>query len=145
MTDILMRKAFGALRPVDDQGEEVLRGIPNDAIVKVAVKRARNPRHHRLYWALLSLLYENQSRYATVEELSDAIKCAVGHCTVIAGTDGREIRIPKSISFAKMDQDEFRRFFDRVVDLAVTRILPGIDEADLRREIEEMVGLASAA
>lgn len=144
MPDILMRKAFGALRPVDEQGEESLRGIPNGAVVKVTVKRPRNIRHHRLYWALMSLLHENQSRYATVEELSDAIKCAVGHCTVITRPDGTEIRIPRSISFSKMDQDAFKQFFDRVVELAVSKILPNVEEAELRREVEDLVRLEAA-
>lgn len=140
MADILMRKVLGTLRPIDAQGDEILKGIPNDAILKVTVKRPRNVRQHRLYWALVTLLHENQSRYATPEELSDVIKCAVGHCTVVVKTDGTEIRIPKSISFSKMDQDSFRVFFDRVIELAVTRIIPGLSRDDLRREVLEMVG-----
>lgn len=140
MPDILLKHALGALRPVDAQGEEVLRGIKNGAIVKATIKRPRNVRHHRLYWGLVSILFDNQSRYSTPEELSDVIKVATGHCTVIQTGDGKEIRIPKSISFAKMDQDAFRQFFDRVVDLAVTRIIPGLSRDDLRREVLEMIG-----
>lgn len=145
MADVLLKHALGALRPVDAQGEEILRGIPNGTIVKATIKRPRNIRHHRLYWGLVSILFENQSRYATPEELSDVIKVATGHCTVIQTGEGKEIRIPKSISFAKMDQDAFRQFFDRVVDLAVTRIIPNLSAADLRREVAEMVGEKEAA
>jgi len=139
MAEILMRKMLGAFRPVDEAGEDALKAIPNGEIVKVKWSRPRNLKHHRLYWALMSILWQNQSRYATIEELSDVVKCWTGHCTVIQG-NGREIRIPKSISFAKMDQTEFSQYWDRVVEFAVTRIIPGLDRDDLIREVMSMVG-----
>lgn len=139
MADILMRKVLGTLRPVDAQGEEIMRSVSNGSIVRVTVKKPRNIKHHRKYWALISLLHENQERYATPEELSDAIKCATGHCNVLTRSDGYEIRVPRSISFGKMDQTEFDRFYERVIDLAVTRIIPGLSREDIKREVEAMV------
>ncbi len=54
--------------------------------------------------------------------------------------DGKVAYLPKSISFAKMDQTEFDQFFDRTVELVCKHFLPGVRDEDLRREVLEMVG-----
>ena len=134
-----MAKRLNALWPIDPKGEEIMAGLRQKEVVKVVIKKPRSIHQHRLYWALMTKLWENQERYGSPEELSDVIKVYLGHCTVLVTSDGREIRIPKSISFAKMDQTEFNRFFDQVCEIVVTRIMPGLDEDALRREIAEMI------
>lgn len=136
---------LGVLAPVDQQGRDVMAKLKMGQQVQIEVKRARNPKQHRLYWALIGLCHSQQSTYATQEDLSDAIKIAVGHCTQYPLLNGKVMMKPKSIAFANLGQTAFDEFFQRVVHLVITRILPGVEEADLRRELEEMVGLSRGA
>lgn len=136
---------LGVLAPVDDQGRDAIAKVKMGKQVEVTIKRARNAKQHRLYWALIHLCHSQQSTYATQEDLSDAIKIAVGHCTSYPLLNGKIMMKPKSIAFANMAQDQFEQFFERVIHLVITRILPNVLETDLRRELEEMTGLSRGA
>lgn len=136
---VIMVKRDGALRPADGVAAEDFTRLPNDTEVMVEIKRERSLPHLRKYKALVRKIYQNQSKYPTEDLVDTAIRIAVGHCEVIPILDGsgRTGVIPKSISFASMDQDAFNAFFDRVLDVVVTKILPGVRRSDLKRELEE--------
>lgn len=140
MSDLLLRKHFGALRPVNEAGEELIRSIPNGDVVKAKISRPRNAQHHRLFFALLQTVFENQSRYQTLEHLLAAVKVATGHADLMVMRDGKEVYVPRSISFAKMDQTAFSQFFDRVCDWLVKDVLPNTPSEDLKREVLELIG-----
>ncbi len=139
MADLLMQKHFGALRPMDEAGEEALRSLPAGAVVRVSMKRPRNVLHHRKFFALLNLVLSNQEHYASQEELLDAIKIGVGHVRLVQLPSGQVYKIPKSISFGSMDQPAFEKFYDAVCDLIVDHFLPGVTKEELAREIEELI------
>lgn len=145
MSEALMQKHLGALRPADDTAKAELAKLKHGQTVRVEWKRLRNPRQHALYWALIGLVFEHQERYATRDQLHNAIKVAVGYCDEVEGRGGRTIAIPKSIAFGNMDQGAFEEFLNAVIRLVCTRILPNTDDADLRAELEAMVGQESAA
>lgn len=139
---LICRKHLGALHPVDDTGREVLRRLPSGEYVTVEFKRSRNIKHHRLYWGLVSLVWDNidQERYPSPEDLHGAIKISVGLRTRIVMPDGTVAFMPGSIAWGKMDQDQFSVFYDRVCDAVAKWFLPGVTSAELRREVEEMIG-----
>lgn len=135
---VLLRKTLGAkLEPVDDAGRDALSRIAAGNVVRAEITRPRNLAHHRKYWALISLIYQNQTRYQSPEELNDAIKVHVGHASVMVLRDGTEVRVPKSIAFHAMNQDEFDSFYSRVIDCVVSEIIPGLNRGDLERELME--------
>lgn len=142
---IVCRKLMGTLRPVDPVGEDALAKIKNNDLVMVEVKRARSIQHHRLYWALIGKVWENldQEDYPTADDLSDAIKIAAGHRVRLAMPDGSVAYSAKSIAFAKMDQTEFAAFYERVCDVIAMHFLPGVTSAELRSEVEQMIGAAA--
>jgi len=132
----------GTLRPADDAGAEALQGLKAGAYVYVAVTRPRNIQHHRLYWALCSHIA--QAIGASRENVSDVLKLRTGHFTVVQ-TKTERIRLPRSISFAKLDQAEFRTFFEECVKVVCEEFLPGQKPSALTREIEQMVGIEQLA
>lgn len=142
---ILCQKTLGTLRPADDASRNALTKIKNGDYVTVEVKRPRNSKMHRLYWALISLVWENldQERYPSAEDLHAAVKIATGLRTTIVLPDGTHGFIPGSIAFHKMTQDEFTAFYDRVCDLMAKHFLPGVTSAELKREVQEMIGLVA--
>lgn len=142
MSKILMRKEFTALRPVDAAGHQAMAKLAHDDLVTVEIRKSRNLQHHRLFWALCSLVADNVTG-VTAEQVAGVLKLKTGHCDPVKTADGTIHMIPKSISFAAMDQTEFSAFYDRVVEVVQRDWLPGVKQADLRRELEEMTGLAA--
>lgn len=138
---------LGSLRPTDEAGEAVLRKLKQGQIVKIEITQSRNIKFHRLFWALISLVWENMEgdRYPTVEDLAAAIKICAGLRTRIELPNGEVGFIPGSIAFHKMDETEFSKFYDRVCDLIAKHFLPGVTSAQLRAEVETMIGIAKAA
>ena len=136
MPDILLRKHLRTLVPIDGPGQEMLAGISQNEIVKAKISRPRNVQHHRKFFALLNLVFENQEKYVSPNELLAAVKIAVGHVDVI-DVGGCPYRIPKSIAFHKMDQTEFDRFYASVVDVVLKHFLPGVTRDELRQELLE--------
>ena len=145
MARFLAQKHLGSLRPADSSGEDALRKIGNGEVVSIEVKRPRNVRHHRMFWALMTIVHENmdEARYPTVEDLVSAIKIAAGLRTRIVLPSGDVGFIPGSIAFHKMDQSQFSEFYDRVCDLIAKHFLPGVTSEQLRAEVETMTGLRS--
>jgi len=140
----LAAKGLGHLTPVDATGEDALRKLKFGDVVTVEVKKPRNGKHHRLYWALVSMVWENQERYATAEELHEALKVSAGICTQVELPSGQVVKIPGSIAFDKMDQTEFGQFYDRICDLIAAHFLPGVTSEELKAEVETMIGARAA-
>ena len=126
------------LRPDDMVGREYLDGIPDGTVLKIKATRPRNPAHHRWFYALMGKLYENQSRYGTLEDLVDAFKIATGHSHEYRLLDGRTVVKAGSIAWHKMDQTSFQQFSDRCVEL-VRDFLPGVKNVEVREAIKEMI------
>lgn len=140
----VFKKDLRALRPADPQAEEIMRNLKMGAEVMVEVRQSRNLGMHKLYWALVNLVAENMDGDFKPEVVSDVIKVRAGHVTVVRTAKG-EVFIPKSISFAKCDQAEFKAFFDRAIQVVTSDILPGLDSETLRREVYEMIGTTPAS
>jgi len=140
----LARKTEQGFIPVDTNGTESCAKMKAGTLVEIEVKQPRNIQHHRLYWALVSKVWENMDheRYPSPDDLSAAFKIAAGIRTRIELPNGTVGFIPGSLAFHKMDQREFSAFYDRICDLICKHFIPGLDEQDLRDEILLMVGAA---
>lgn len=147
MARFLAAKHFGSLRPVDEAGEEVLHKIAHGELVEIEVKRRRNMKHHRMFWALATIVHNNldSERYPTVEDFVAALKIAAGLRTRIELPNGDVGFIPGSIAFHKMDQSGFDAFYNRVCDLIAKHFLPGVTSEELKAEVETMIGVRKAA
>lgn len=140
-------KHLGSLRPADVAGEDVLRKLGQGQFVEIELRRPRNVRFHRKYWALVTLVWNqmDEERYPTAEDLHAAIKIAAGLRTRIELPDGTVGFIPGSIAFHKMTEDDFTAFFDRVCNLIAEYFLPGVTDAELRAEVESLIGVSARA
>lgn len=141
MSDGLFIRSVNGLTPADDAAREMLEGLAIGKMVKASVSRPRNLQHHRLYWALCSAIASSIG--AQRENISDVIKIRTGHFTVVQAKSER-YRFPKSISFAKMSQDEFNTFFKECTRVVCEEFLPHMTPSDLTKEIEQMVGMEAA-
>lgn len=110
--------------------------------VLCTIKRPRNYEFHKKYFALLRLtvanlphLIQQQMQIFTEEDLLDCLKIDLGLFTT-RWHGGRQIVKTGSISFAKMDNTEFEKFFSRSVDAILRIYLRGTDRQTLIEEVE---------
>ena len=139
----LAAKHLGSLRPVDDAGQEAIAKIGNGEVVEIELRRPRNIRFHRLYFALVNLIWNNMdhARYPSIEDLHGALKIAAGLRTRIELPDGTVGFMPGSIAFHRMDETAFGQFYDKIADLVAAKFLPGVTATDLKAEVETMIGI----
>lgn len=143
-TEIMMTKALGSLRPVDAEGKDAIDHIGKGELVKIRISRPRNAGHHRKFFALLNLVFENQEHYETLDHMLVALKVALGHCDTVILKNGQTAFLPKSISFAKMDQTEFETFWNRACQVITKHFLPDVTQAQLERELLDLMGAEAA-
>ena len=141
MTDLDARcfvKRRGALWPADIMSDEFMSRVGEGKEIMVTPRRARNPRHHRLLFAMLRKVVENTDQWASEAELLDNLKLATGLAEVRVNLlTGKPYAIPASISFAAMDQTKFAAWFDQAVAILAMRVLR-VAPSELREEIMAM-------
>ena len=119
--------------------DELLQGIGDGRGVMVTIRRPRNPKHHRLLFAMIRKVMDNTDRWASEDALLDDLKLATGLFTTrINMLTKIPYAVPLSISFASMSQEKFRVWFDRVIHILATDVL-GCSSEELHAEIREMV------
>lgn len=136
----LCKTSNGHYIPAYDSDKEKSDSISPGEIVACKVRRPRNILHHRKYFALLKLTMSNlpehlEEAIRSDEDLLTEIKMQLGYREKRRSLGGAEYYVPKSISFLKMDQDEFNDFYSRSLDLILKYILPGCERADLEQEL----------
>jgi hypothetical protein len=85
--------------------------LPLGKPMHCVLRRPRNLQHHKLYWTLVNRIATGVG--AEPQNISDLLKIATGHCVIMRSKSYGELCMPRSISFAAMDQDDFSIFFER--------------------------------
>lgn len=98
----------------------------------VTVTLPRNYEFHKKFFALLMLGFENQDAYDDFEDYRALITCRAGEYKEIKTPKG-VVYMPKSISFAKMDELAFSDLYDKVVNLLVKDLK--ISAEDIEHEL----------
>lgn len=137
---LIFRKSLGSLVPEDQEAQDVMGKIKHGNLVHVEIKRTRNLKHHKKYWALINLVFENQERYASPKQIHNALKEAAGLYEVQQKLNGQPMPVLSSTSFEDMDQTAFAKYYNQCCDILAKTFLPGVTKDDLRREVEEIIG-----
>lgn len=139
MAKIICRKIGRSLVPVDDEGFDALAKVKDGRDVTVEFKMARNPRHHRLFFAACRFvqMHSETMDNASIDQIKTAIKIATGFVdTFVDCQTGNTIAVPKSLSFESLDQTSFNQFFDDACGVICNRWMPaGTTPEDVRREL----------
>ena len=130
----------GRLIPADIWADEFIAGIGEGKQVLVTIRRPRNPRHHKLVFAIIGKVLDNTDQWGGDKDaFLDDLKMATGLVTRRVNLITGEPYIKaKSISFAAMSQDPFNEWFDRAIHIIATQVL-SVDATALFAEIMDMV------
>ena len=128
------------LTPADQATREAWQRVKVGALCQVDVRRPRNVHRHRLYWAMCQHVADALGN-VTAENVSDVLKIETGHCRILRGKT-QEWRVPQSISFDKMDEDDFRAFLDRAVAVISEQWLQALPDSEPVQELRKMLEAA---
>ena len=135
---LFLRGRNGGLYPTDRYSADRMAKYQGRDVACDEPKTPRNLAHHQKYWVLVNFCAEH-SAY-TPEQVHDIFKLRTGLTTMSQLTDGTIVQHPGSIAWAKMDQTAFSEFYDRVVQVVITDILPGVTVKQVEQELRELVG-----
>ncbi len=113
MSDFWVYRDGDILRVSDPESLEELQQLPPGKPLLVTVKNPVNALLHRLFWLLCYRIAKALG--AKKDNVAHVLKLETGHYDTIHSEKHGLMKVPKSISFAKTTNEEFRDFFNRCV------------------------------
>jgi hypothetical protein len=111
------RVLFGAIDGLSEQHRKSWRRIwhwfltkaePGE-MLEIKTHRERLGWYHRKHMALEQKVFEAQERFDNFRQFRSWLKVGAGHVDWVPGPKGGVIPVPKSISYAELEQDEMER------------------------------------
>ena len=149
MVDIFVHKvrtATGyALVPAHQNDVDAMKKLPLTPL-RVKVTRPRNVQWHRKLFALFNYLYDiwepdegNQVGEKCFERFRQDLTILAGFYEQHVRLDGSTRVEAKSISFGKMDQDEFEELYSKVIDVGIKYVANNHTGEELRAVIDTIL------
>lgn len=134
------------VRPASAIDEEQMREIPEGREVKFLVSVPRNIKFHRKFFALLKVIFDMMSEddragYGIInqDQLLIRLKLDLGLYDLWISHEGNVIYIPGSISFGKMDNSDFDRFYKDVINVAIGKYVPSQNEESMMQMVDAIL------
>ena len=140
-----------ALFPTSKAAQDALMALPKGVPMRIDPKQPRNGKQHRLFWAFAQYVANAMNdgptaKNWTAEDVVSHMKIATGRAvTVRLGKRERDrlgveyAVLPKSISFASMDNAEFSKFMDAAFMYVRDDLCRWIESSDDWHHIEEIL------
>lgn len=132
-----------------DSGDDT---IKNGEVVRAEIKRPRNYEFHKKFFALLNIAYESwepeeieyhgQPVGKNFDKFRDDITILAGYYNIFVNIKGEPQAEAKSISFGKMEEDEFAELYSKTIDVILKRVLKNYTREDIDRVVEEIIGFS---
>ncbi|ASU38185.1 hypothetical protein hmeg3_07655 [Herbaspirillum sp. meg3] len=110
------------LRGVDDQHTKRWRkvvntwfGLEEGEITTVDTRHPRSGPFHRFHMAMEQAVFDAQERFTDFDQFRNWLKIQVGHVTWVPGTKSGIVPLPKSTSYAEMEEVEMREFHEKML------------------------------
>lgn len=142
-TEIMVDVIGSHLYPSDPGQAALLDDLQGARGVKAVLTKPRNPKAHRLFWALMGIVSRNSETYDTATKAATYVKIATGHVEVMimpGKAENNVVWVPKSISFGAMDDLAFRPFLDKAIAVVCDRMIPGTSPDHVKHELAQMTG-----
>lgn len=128
----LVKTEGGDLLPLDAEDHAYVSRLAAGESLECDTRKARNPGQHKKFFALFDTAFKSQNKYANRKQLMVELKLRAGWYDEHVTHDGKLVYVPKSLSWAQMDQEEFERFYDEAVKALADMF--GIEEVVLEAD-----------
>lgn len=140
--ELYLLNTVEGLKPCYDSDYDNKKKLKIGQTYKAKIVLARNLDFHRKYFSLINTAwaYQGEKReeffHHDINCFRKTVEIAAGCCEKCYSLSRREwIEIPKSISFEKMDELEFRDLYDRVKDVLFKTFLTHITEEEFMQNL----------
>ena len=140
--ELFLINTLEGLKPIDEDSEENLKKLKFGLVQKFTVKKARNYELHKKYFSLISCAWEylrepQQTFFNHNKEVfRKTCEVSAGHCDKVYSIKLKDwVDVPKSISFDKMDEFEFRELYDSLKRVIFDIFLSHISYEDFEKEL----------
>ncbi|HEY8027325.1 MAG TPA: DUF1367 family protein [Burkholderiaceae bacterium] len=110
------------LRGIDDKNHarwlRFLRkvfGLEHGEVAEIGTRIPRSGPFHRFHMAIERAVFDGQQRFADFEQFRNWLKIGAGHVTWVPGAKGGVVPLPKSISYAELEEDAMRQVHNNIV------------------------------
>lgn len=134
----MMKLPGGVLSPASEADEESLKRFKNGEQYEIEIKLTRNPQFHRKVFAFFQFCFQHWAADKTEWKYFDErtqfdkfrkdLTIMAGFCHKIYNING-ELRLEaQSLSYGNMDQDEFERCYNALINAAMRTVFKGCDD-----------------
>lgn len=147
-----IKLAGGQLVPANGSDLQVLEKVKNGALVHAEFKQPRNPLFHRKFFALMNLgfeywepelpVYKGQVAEKSFEKFRADTTILAGHYDVVVNIQGDVQVVPKSISFAAIDDIEFNDIYRSVFNVIWSKVISkvnGFTEEKMENAVNQLM------
>lgn len=142
MATLFLRRIGNALHPAAEGGEQntFARTWKDGDLLQCEVKKPRSLPLHRRAFILLQVVYPHTD-YSSMEALRMAMTIGAGYVEPhINPMTGETCLVPRSWSFTKMTDDEFRALYNAMIGVAL-KIVQGSTRDDWLGAVEDIARL----
>lgn len=113
-------------------------------MVEIKTHRERSGPFHRRHFKIEQTLFNSQERFEHFDQYLYWIKVGAGWVIWAAGPSGGVVPIPRSVSYAKAEEDEFQEFHARVMQFlrgphAARYLWPHLKEGKAEQFMDEIL------
>lgn len=144
MAKFLIAKKDYYLIPAWDEDKEIFNKLSQGEIVEAKTLSQRNLQFHRKYFKLLQIAVSNmpehlEKYYPTVDILRQAIMFEIGAFETFTDLQGNIYRKAKSITFDKMEQEEFERIYRDTLDILLKYIFKDMSKEEFEETLLDFI------
>jgi len=114
-----LKRIKEGVAPCDEESVKAISKLRMGAEIFVEYKPKRSYKFHKKYFAMLNAVLSNQERFKTIEQLRQAVQYRAGYFDIYLTMEGKEMIVPRSIAFFKMEVDEFERLYNHANQVCV--------------------------
>ncbi|MGQ0834985.1 MAG: hypothetical protein ACT4O5_08730 [Gammaproteobacteria bacterium] len=109
MRRLWLAKVGRTLIPADYDAEQQIARMGDGEVAEYSVIQPRSVPMHRRWFGICRVIGDNQEPKRDEKSICNELKVLAGHFDVlpIAGAEGYQVRVPKSIAFDKLTHDEW--------------------------------------
>ena len=112
---IFLEKVGSGLFHCDAVGEAWMVG-GSEGYYEVKKVSERSYQQLSMYFVMLKIAFDNQERFATQDEMEDALLLEVGHTELREKMNGEKYLVCRSVAYQKSRHEEFTQLVDRMRD-----------------------------
>ena len=142
----------GSLFPYGEQAQDYFKSLKNGETYQADIKQPRNAKFHAKYFALLNyafsffenadIKYKGQDVAANFDRFRNDITILAGFYDVTYDINLKIHLKAKSISFAKMKEDEFEKLYNKTIDIILAKVLTRQTKTDIDSAVNNIMNFA---